>query len=193
MTNIKKTNIRGNSNVPIRKTKITKEKIHKSVNTGTFSHKKILHNSNMEIELTNTLSTLLQMDFDAAEIYKNILENIKNGENIYYELNSLRNDHLRHIDNLTKYIPNYIAKEFETKGSIWSEYIELLGNTMSIDSFLKVLLSSEKKIYQFYSGLENIDKLDKNLKQILFDNFEDEKSHIKYIEEQLNKLGVHNK
>lgn len=186
----KKKNIIGNLNTKIKKNKnAINEKLHTDECPETLLFKKDHHRNSMEMDLKAALLTLLQADINTAEIYKNVLENIQNDENIYYELNSIRNDHLRHIANLTKLIPSFHAKRIETKGDVWSDYVKLLGNIMSVDSFLNTLLSCEKKLYQLHRNLENINSnLDKSLKQILFDNFEDEKSHIKYIEEQLSKL-----
>lgn len=140
----------------------------------------------MTEEIYEKLSSLIQLDIDAANAYEEAIE--KCDDTLVREhLETFKDDHQRHIDELSAYIADYDMEPPEQtpdlKGVLIEGFTSLRSST-GTEGALKAMRTNEKMTNKKYSDAMEWD-LDLDAKDIVMRGYEDEKTHLAYIEEQL--------
>lgn len=143
-------------------------------------------------ELVMHLSDLMHLDIDAMEIYQEVIDNIKNDKNIHDTISSFKKDHAHHVSELGKQIHHIGGKTPERsadlKGMLLTSYTKLRGGIGGLVGYLKALHCAEEITNKCYKEAIKLNFSSKEMEQLINSNYEDEKKHIKYIEEQLKQL-----
>jgi rubrerythrin len=132
------------------------------------------------------LSNLLQLDVDAAQAYQEAIKNIE-VTNIRDQLSNFREDHLRHIKELSAEIRNLggtppIAKP-GLKGFILDTFTELQSAT-GTEGALTAMRGNEELTNDSYRAALDYELPDE-IRTLLERNFKDEQRHLRYIEKVL--------
>lgn len=143
-------------------------------------------------EIMKSLRALMQVDIDASEVYQEVITKIEDDKNIHDTLTLFRKEHLRHVDDLSKWIIDLGGqapeRSADLKGIILTGYAKLRSSIGGLKGALNAIHQSEKITNESYAHAVKLEIKDTKLKQLLVDGYEDEKRHIKYIEEKLGKM-----
>jgi len=137
-------------------------------------------------DVINKLSKLIQIDIDASEAYKQALQKI-NHAGIHTSICQFREDHLRHIDNLSAAIQELGGKIPDYKQDIKGYLIEgftALRSVTGIEGALKAMQGNEKLTNRVYQEAVESD-LPPHILQLVQQNYADEQRHLRYIEQVL--------
>lgn len=145
----------------------------------------------MNEKIIDVLIDLAQLDIDAVAAYEQALEKIDDNE-IYENINTFKNDHIRHVDELSHLIrklggtPPEMTKDL--KGYL-IEGMTFLRSVTGTKGALKAMESNEKITNNNYKkAIENNPGLPEDIEAILQNNYNDEKRHLEYIEMILKKF-----
>ncbi len=130
---------------------------------------------------------LIQLDIDAVEAYEKAIEQIDDSS-IQNHLEQFKEDHQRHIDDLCGYLTDNDQEPPEQTADFKGALIEgftALRSITGTEGALKAMRSNEKLTNKKYREATTWD-LDYDAKNIIMRNYEDEKVHLAYIEEQLS-------
>jgi uncharacterized protein (TIGR02284 family) len=135
-------------------------------------------------DLVKILYHLAQLDIDAVHAYNQALENITD-EAIHKNITNFRNDHIRHIDDLSKQIhqhngePPIRTKDF--KGYLIEGFTSLRSIT-GTEGALKAMEFNEVLTNKTYKeALEENNDLPIEIRALIQRNYADEKRHLEYI------------
>jgi len=152
-------------------------------------------NNNSDNDVIKMLKDLCQLDIDAAYAYEQALKQIDD-QKIHQEIESFRQDHLRHIDDLNDLLkklgqePLEISKDF--KGFLIEGFTAIRSMT-GIEGALSAMEGNEKTTNKHYSeALKDHPNLDLEVKTLLENNYGDEKTHLNYIQNTLKQLKEKN-
>ena len=133
------------------------------------------------------IRSLIQLDIDAIEAYDQAIDKVDT-PSVRSKLIDFKGDHQTHIDKLSEYL---LGKGEEVpdmspdiKGSLMEGFTSMRSST-GTDGALKAMKSNEKatnKKYEKATGWA----LDAQARDIVLQNYNDEKKHLAYIEEQLS-------
>jgi uncharacterized protein (TIGR02284 family) len=138
--------------------------------------------------LIKELNKLIQVDIDTIHAYSQALEAVEN-EDIKKELEGFKKDHQRHVDNLSQVVrekggdPIPFSQDF--KGYMIEGYTairSLIGET----SALKAMETNEKITSSYYKDALSKD-FPPEVKEVIQNNFEDEKKHLEFIKKSLTE------
>lgn len=141
-------------------------------------------------EIGEKLTQLIQLDFDAAKAYEQALENIDD-ENIHARISSFRDDHMRHIDDLSEAMremgetPPHRSRDI--KGFLITGFTTIRSMT-GTQGALKAMRMNERLTNSMYENALDWD-LPPEVMRIVRKNREDERRHIEYIEQTLERLA----
>jgi len=137
------------------------------------------------------LIDLAQLDIDAVEAYHQALERIDN-KPIFDEINKFKNDHVRHIEELSALITKFGGAPPEKSKDIKGYLIEgftALRSITGTEGALNAMETNEKVTNAKYK-----EAIEKNLNypaeimEVLQRNYSDERHHLSYIQDQLEKI-----
>jgi len=137
-------------------------------------------------EMAKNLSSLVQLDIDAVHAYNQAIEEI-DVVSIRDQLTEFRNDHSRHITELSDEIrqlgetPPEYSKDF--KGHLIEGFTSLRSK-MGTESALKAMQSNEKLTNKNYDKARSW-TLTPTAKALVEKNYADEQRHLHYIEQAL--------
>ncbi|MGA1875815.1 MAG: ferritin-like domain-containing protein [bacterium] len=141
-------------------------------------------------EMVKRLSSLVQLDIDAVHSYGQAIDEI-DVPSIRQQITQFRDDHLRHINELSEIIRNYgeTPPEYsrDIKGFVLEGFTAIRSLT-GTEGALKALHANEKITNRMYADARTWDLLSdaKNTVEI---NYSDEQRHIRYLEEAIeNRL-----
>ncbi|MDF2690533.1 MAG: ferritin-like protein of unknown function [Gammaproteobacteria bacterium] len=137
-------------------------------------------------EIVNKLSKLIQLDIDASEAYKQALQKIDHMA-IHTSICQFREDHLRHIDNLSAIIQELGGKVPDYKQDLKGYLIEgftALRSVTGTEGALKAMQGNEKLTNRVYKEATSLD-LPVHVMQLVQQNYADEQRHLRYIEQVL--------
>lgn len=133
-------------------------------------------------EIVEKLSSLMKLDYDAAQAYEKAIENISETD-IKAKIRKYHDDHMRHVDNLSDLITRFGGTPPERstgiRGLFLSGTTALTGLT-GTGGALRGLQSGEKITNRSYSDAVHQD-FPLDVKTVLENNFRDEQVHIDYI------------
>ena len=130
---------------------------------------------------------MINLDWDAAECYDRAMENIETPE-LRRNLGSFADDHRRHVDRLSERMRDLGEIPPERSKDMKGYFLEGFAAIRSMtgeDGALKALHSSEK-LTNKATGMPENENLDAEARQIIMQNYDDEKRHLAYIEEVLH-------
>ncbi|MDF2530365.1 MAG: hypothetical protein K0Q57_1245 [Gammaproteobacteria bacterium] len=145
-------------------------------------------------EIINKLTKLVQLDIDAAEAYKQALQKIDDMA-IHTSLGQFRQDHFRHIDNLSAAIQELGGKIPDYKQDLKGYLIEgftALRSVTGTEGALKAMQGNEKLTNRVYKEALQAD-MPAHILQLIQQNYADEQRHLKYIEQALETKPWANK
>ncbi|GAB6058905.1 DUF2383 domain-containing protein [Desulfonatronum parangueonense] len=135
------------------------------------------------------LNHLVQLDIDAVHAYEQALKNIEVPA-IHDQLSKFRDDHKRHIEELTSEIralggtPPEDAPDF--KGQLISGFTAMRSSIGGTEGALKAMKTNEKLTNKNYDEAMTW-SLPDSAKAIVTKGFNDERIHLDYIERTLDK------
>jgi rubrerythrin len=134
-----------------------------------------------------TIRKMIQLDIDAVHAYEQALVKIDDRE-IKSQISAFRDDHRRHIDDLSDYLRNHnetVPKmERDLKGFLIEGFTALRSAT-GTEGALKAMKSNEKITNsQYQDAIDEVELEDARV--LLQKNYEDEKRHLAYIEQVLD-------
>ncbi len=136
----------------------------------------------------NELKDLLQLDYAAVEAYDSAIERFKN-ETFKMKFQEFRNDHHRHIKNVTEYLKK-IGGDYPTGAGIKKILTQgkvILANLAGDISLLKAMKSNELETTEAYKHINAYPDIPSDIKDALLDGYQDEKRHLLWIEKELDK------
>jgi uncharacterized protein (TIGR02284 family) len=137
-------------------------------------------------EMAKNLSSLVQLDIDAFHAYEQAIKNIE-APTIREQLIKFRDDHKRHVDDLSTEIralgetPPEFSPDF--KGYLISGFTSLRSIT-GTEGALKAMQTNEKLTNKNYDEAMTW-PLTSSAKAIVEKNYNDERTHLEYIETTL--------
>ncbi|HBG26513.1 MAG: hypothetical protein A2Y10_00955 [Planctomycetes bacterium GWF2_41_51] len=141
----------------------------------------------MTEEIYEKLSSLIQLDIDAANAYDQAIEKCDDAL-VREHLETYKEDHQRHIDELSAYLTDYDMEPPEEKPDFKGVLIEgftAMRSVTGTEGALKAMRTNEKLTNKKYNEAMDWD-VDLDAKDIIMRGYEDEKTHLIYIEEQLS-------
>lgn len=134
------------------------------------------------------MTDLAQLDIDAVHAYEKALEQIDD-DIIYRQIASFRNDHLQHIDDLSRLISQYGGKPPERTLDFKGYFIEGFTAVRSLTGTkgaLSAMEGNEKTTNKKYEeALSAHPNLPSDVRALLEKNYSDEKRHLAYIKQTL--------
>lgn len=138
-------------------------------------------------DLIDELSSLMKVDYDAIQTYNQAIDEV-DVPNIRNQLVQFRDDHERHIDNLSALLHSMGAQPPERLSSVKTFFLEGFTAVRSMsgtEGALKAMESNEKTTNKAYS--EALDKdLPADIRTQVLENYEDEERHLQYISQALS-------
>lgn len=133
-----------------------------------------------------TVRKMIQLDVDAVHAYDQAIEKIDDLE-IRNQIASFRDDHQRHVDELSDYLRRNSLEVPERTRDLKGLLIEgftALRSVTGTEGALKAMKSNEKVTNrQYEEAIREI--VEPDAKSLLQKNYEDEKRHLAYIERVL--------
>lgn len=139
-----------------------------------------------ETQLTDLLKNLIRLDYDAIAAYEAAIDRLENTMN-KQQFTTFLADHQRHTENLGTHLQTLgevppqqgDLKSYLTQGKV------IIGGLMGDNAIIKAMKTNEDDTNTAYErALEHTD-LSPELRQILEQNFADERTHRAWIEERL--------
>ncbi|MCF6159660.1 MAG: ferritin-like domain-containing protein [wastewater metagenome] len=140
-------------------------------------------------EISKKLTSLAQLDIDAFFGYEEAIKEVDD-PTIRDQLTRFREDHRRHVDELSKAIASFgdTPPEFspDFKGFITAGFTAIRSQTGTMGA-LMALKSNEELSNKTYSEAISWD-MPVDVKSIVEKNYGDEQRHLKYIQDRLETL-----
>jgi uncharacterized protein (TIGR02284 family) len=141
-----------------------------------------------EKKILSRLKNLCQLDMDAIHAYEQAIESIEH-QPIKEQIISFKEDHERHVDNLSSLMRNHggTPPEFsrDFKGFFMEGFTKVRSAT-GTEGALKAMRGNEKLTNRKYEkALE--DDLPADVLKVIRENREDERRHLQYIERMLEQ------
>lgn len=138
-------------------------------------------------DLIDELSSLMKVDYDAIQAYNQAIDEI-DVPSIRNQLVQFRDDHERHIDNLSALLHAMDAEPPERLSGIKTFFIEgftAIRSMTGIEGALKAMESNEKTTNKSYAQALEKD-LPADIRTQVQENYEDEERHLQYISQALS-------
>lgn len=148
----------------------------------------------MENEIIKQICSLIQLDLDAIEAYEQALKNIDHKQ-IHSKLTSFQDDHVRHVNVLSEIVKKMGGtpprRTIDIKGFFLSGFTAIRSLTGTVGA-LKAMVSNEELTTRTYEDALKW-SFSAEVKEIIKNNFEDEKRHLNYIQKALADRSWENK
>ncbi len=146
----------------------------------------------MDIQsVENFINDLIQVDIDASFAYKEAIKSIEE-EDIREQLISFKNDHERHIENLSFLLKKAGGEPIQYSQDLKGYVIQSMTWLRSItgtEGALKAMASNEKITNdKYHSASLYSEGLSAELQKQILKNYEDEKRHMQYITQKIEEL-----
>lgn len=139
-------------------------------------------------DIAKKLTKLAQLDIDAVEAYNQALASIDNTK-IHKVISQFRDDHIRHIDELSAAIQSLGEEPPKRTQDIKGFLIEgftAIRSATGIEGALKAMRGNEKLTNSTYEDALSWE-LPANIKALIEKNRSDEKRHLEFIETAIDK------
>ena len=146
--------------------------------------------TNINKEILDVLGDLTQLDINAAEAYSQALSQIDDNE-IYNQIAEFRNDHQRHVKELTTMIIHLggepLKKTKDLTGFIIKGFTAVRSLTGTVGA-LKAMQTNERMTNENYQKALQHD-LPSEVASLVEKNLNDEKRHLEYVNLTLEKIN----
>lgn len=133
-------------------------------------------------DLAKKLYKLAQLDIDAVNAYEQALKNIEHA-GIHTQISTFRDDHVRHINELSVVIRTLGSeppeRTLDIKGVLIAGFT-VIRSAMGTEGALKAMQGNEKLTNSTYADALSWD-LTPEIRTLLEKNYADEKRHLEYI------------
>ena len=135
------------------------------------------------------LTALAQMDLEAAEAYRIAADSFADRD-VTEQLNSFREDHLKHVDNLERLITAMGGDELDREGTEESVLASLAAaaSEMGPGPSLRAMIGNERLTNSTYESILTLE-WEKEIKQVLQRNLQDEKRHLRWLEQNRDRFA----
>jgi rubrerythrin len=143
----------------------------------------------MDKEMADNINSLIQLDIDAVSAYEQAIEKIKHPR-ISEKLSEFKFDHEHHIDRLSDVLRSRGQMPVERSPDFKGFFIEGFTSLRSMtgdEGALKAMRSNEELTNMKYKEAAGEWDLEPDIAGIVANNYEDEKRHLAYIEQALQK------
>lgn len=142
-----------------------------------------------EAKLNDLLINLIELDYDSVESYQAAINRLRD-TNYKKQLEIFYQDHLRHIENLSKYLIKKNVtppkgpdmKQFITKGKV------VIANLFGDKAILLAMKTNEKDTNTAYERAIRHQETTPEILQTLKNNLQDEKKHWQWFSAQIDNL-----
>lgn len=144
----------------------------------------------VDAALIETLNDLIQLDYDAVKAYEQAIDRVDDPE-VEDNLESFLLDHERHITDLAQLVrelggaPKELGRDL--KGFLLSGMTALRSTTGTLGA-LRAMRTNEKLTNHRYEKALAHD-LPSHVRAVVAVNFEDERRHLRVIEQQIERLA----
>ncbi len=142
-------------------------------------------------EVVSVLVSTMNLDYDAVQAYSRAMESIRT-EGIIQHMRLYRADHERHIRDLADMIRVYGGEEVEPKRDIRGVFLEGMTaaqGQLGEKAAILACESGEKFVNNRYRSVLEYD-LPEDAKELLSQNYEDEKRHLRYMQSLTSEWGI---
>ncbi|MGE4232376.1 MAG: DUF2383 domain-containing protein [Bacteriovoracia bacterium] len=139
-------------------------------------------------ELIKKLNSLIQLDVDAIHAYDQAIDKI-DIPSIRDKLSEFKTDHERHVTDLSRCVKDLDGKPIEFSRDFKGFVIEgmtALRGFLGTEGALKAMKTNENLTNSTYEKALSWD-LPEDARSLIEQNFDDEKRHLKYIEDCLHR------
>jgi uncharacterized protein (TIGR02284 family) len=143
-----------------------------------------------EKTIESIMNDLIQLDVDASHAYAQAIKEIKE-KDIQQQLIDFQGDHERHIKELSKLLKILGGEPIEPTRDFKGFVIEgmtALQSLMGTQGALKAMLTNEKITNKKYADALDHNGFTQEARQLIQNNFNDEKRHLEYIKQKLDEL-----
>ncbi|HXH55402.1 MAG TPA: DUF2383 domain-containing protein [Gammaproteobacteria bacterium] len=143
-----------------------------------------------EKTIESIMNDLIQLDVDASHAYGQAIKEIKE-KDIQQQLIDFQGDHERHIKELSNLLKALGGKPIEPTRDFKGFVIEgmtALQSLMGTKGALKAMLTNEKITNKKYADALDHNGFTQEARQLIQNNFNDEKRHLEYIKQKLDEL-----
>lgn len=140
-----------------------------------------------EKTIEKVMNHLIQVDIDAYHAYEDAIKAI-NESDIQKQLTVFQKDHQRHIEELSDLLKKLGGKPIERTRDLKGFLIEGMTMVQSLrgtTGILKAMVTNEKITRKQYSDALEYEGFTKEVKQLIEQNFQDEKRHLAWVEKKL--------
>jgi len=142
-----------------------------------------------ESDFVEALKNVIEVDYDAVEAYDAAISRLNN-EHFKSALKNFKDDHLRHIKELSNLLRKRNEKTPEgpdikqwlTKGKV------IIANLMGDGAIIDAMISNEKDTNCAYQNINEREDIWDDAKEILKRGLEDEKRHKDWLEKNKEKI-----
>ncbi len=137
-------------------------------------------------DILKNLGHLCQVDIDAVASYEQAIDNVTDA-NIKQKLEHFKNDHERHITEISKHIRTHGGQPPEYKPGMKGFVLKgftAIRSAAGTEAALNAMKSNEYTTNKHYSEAMNWDWPDE-IMNVVKNNYDDEKHHLDYIESTL--------
>jgi uncharacterized protein (TIGR02284 family) len=138
-------------------------------------------------EIIDLLIELAQLDFDATRAYEQAMENI-DAPSIHKQIAQFRDDHIRHIADLSGLIDKLGEKPPEISADMKGFFLEgftAIRSLTGTEGALRAMRGNELLTNNSYNSALSMD-LPSDVRTIVERNYKDEQRHLSYIEDAIN-------
>jgi len=137
-------------------------------------------------ELIDRLNGLMRLDVDTVHAYEEAIERI-DAQATVTRLQTYREDHLRHIDEIRLLIMGLGGQPNETKPSLKGRLLEVMTvmrSALGDQQTLKAVKQTEEITDRTYRDAAEWDVAD-DIHEVLARSYDDERRHLTYVREQV--------
>ncbi len=140
-------------------------------------------------DIVKALNELVQLDYDASKTYEQALEHVDD-EHVRADLRAFREDHLRHITQLSAAIRELGGEPIEPKRDVKGlvlESVTRLRSARGTAGALKAMRTNEKLTNRSYDKAAEL-SLAPAAREIVLANLDDERRHLAAIEAHIARV-----
>jgi demethoxyubiquinone hydroxylase (CLK1/Coq7/Cat5 family) len=137
-------------------------------------------------ELAGKLNSLIKLDNDALHSYDKVIDAIDHPE-IKLEIIKFRDDHRRHVDNLSFLVQSMNETPARKESDIIGTFLggaTIIQNLAGIEGSLRALHTGEKLTNKNYADAVKWD-VPADVRVVLQANYSDEQRHISFVEKAI--------
>ena len=140
----------------------------------------------LELDFMKALKNLVSLDYDAVEAYQAAIDRMED-EEYKKALESFKQDHLRHIEEISEFLRkhNETPPEGPSSKSLLTQGKVVLAKLVSERMILRAMRSNEIDTNTAYGRINNYEEIPDEIRGALKRDLQDEKRHLVWLEKTL--------